>query len=293
MSTAPTTSSPTPPNDPEYILGTGRAELERLQLQHRLWSDAAHALWRRAAIRPGHKVLDVGCGPGFAALDLAAIVGAGTDERGEQGFVVGVDESGRFLDHLNHAAHTLGVVNLCGAVGDVCELHKVKGLPPGSFDAAYARWVLCFVPRPEDAVHGVANLLKRGGVFMIQDYFNYEAMCTAPRSPAFAKAVAATGRSWRSRGGDPDIVGRLPAMLEAAGFTVTHLGVHQRLARPGETMWSWPTTFWNSFLPTLVAAGFLTEGDREQWRREWDELERTPGAFCTLPAVYDLIAVKR
>ncbi|MFY9341712.1 MAG: methyltransferase domain-containing protein, partial [Planctomycetota bacterium] len=70
----------------EYVLGTGADELSRLGLQHRLWSDAAHQAWQRACIRPGQRVLDVGCGPGYAAFDLAQIVTA-------VGAVVGVDES--------------------------------------------------------------------------------------------------------------------------------------------------------------------------------------------------------
>ncbi len=37
----------------EYVLGTDEAELTRLGLQHRLWGDAAHALWRRGGIVPG------------------------------------------------------------------------------------------------------------------------------------------------------------------------------------------------------------------------------------------------
>ena len=50
-----------------YVLGTGDDELQRLSLQHRLWADAAHAAFRRAGITIAQRVLDVGCGPGFAA----------------------------------------------------------------------------------------------------------------------------------------------------------------------------------------------------------------------------------
>src|SRR5690606_12052613 len=58
-----------------YFLGTHDEELERLGLQHRVWRPTVLECWRRAGIGPGSKVLDVGAGPGFAAADLADIVG--------------------------------------------------------------------------------------------------------------------------------------------------------------------------------------------------------------------------
>lgn len=275
-----------------YVLGVNTDELERLGLQHRLWSDAAHTLWRRAGVQPGRRVLDVGCGPGFAAMDLARLVGARLGD-GERGEIVGVDESASYLDFLNHQAAAQGLTNLHTHHVDAVQLEHAVSIAPSSFDFAYARWLMCFVPDPAAVIRGVGRALKPGGSFIVQDYFNYEAMRTAPHSPAFARAVAATGRSWRSRGGDPDIVGRLPGLLEAAGFRVAHLDVNQRLARPGDPMWHWPQSFWTNFLPVLVGLGLLTEDDRTAWHREWDQLSRTTGAFAVLPPVYDLIAIKR
>lgn len=77
----------------EYVLGTGEIESTRLGLQHRIWSGPAHWLWERAGIRPGMTVLDVGCGPGHASIDLAEIVGP-------SGRIYAVDESPLFLKHL-------------------------------------------------------------------------------------------------------------------------------------------------------------------------------------------------
>jgi SAM-dependent methyltransferase len=275
-----------------YILGVNAAELERLGLQHSLWSDAAHSLWRRAGIQPGCRVLDVGCGPGFCTLDLARLVGSRSPGV-IPGEVVGVDESQAYLEYLASQAAARGADNVRCVRANAVELVGVNDLAAGSFDAVYARWLMCFVNDPAGVVRGVHRALKPGGRWAIQDYFNYEAMCTAPRGPAFARAVRATGQSWRSRGGDPDIMGRLPAMLETMGFAVEHIGVNQRVARPGEPMWHWPQSFWHNFLPVLVELGLLTEGDRAAWSAEWDELTRTPGAFALLPPVFDVIAVKK
>src|SRR5206468_8251332 len=89
----------------DYILGTHDEELERLGLQHRVWRPRALDAWRRAGITAGQTVLDVGCGPGYAALDLAEIVGP-------SGRVVALDRSRRFLDALERSRDQRGLVQI-------------------------------------------------------------------------------------------------------------------------------------------------------------------------------------
>ena len=49
-----------------------------------LLKELKETTYRRMEIRPGHRLLDAGCGPGVDTLPLAALVG-------EEGRVVGVD----------------------------------------------------------------------------------------------------------------------------------------------------------------------------------------------------------
>lgn len=283
----------------EYVLGTGLDELARLAMQHRLWSDAAHSLWRKARIGMGQSVLDVGCGPGFASFDLAQLVT-------QSGRVVGIDESQNFVDHANAQAQSRALPHLSAHLGDVQNLHAVltasAPLPaghsplPSSFDLAYARWVLCFVKDPEAVIAGVASLLKPGGRFCINDYFNYRSMTMAPRRASFDKAVAATVQSWEARGGNTDIVAILPRLLEKHGLKVTHLDVHQRVCRGGpagaETMFGWIDVWWRTFAPKLVDMGLLTKADQVQLFADLDEVRTSPTDFVACPPVYELIAQK-
>jgi len=267
----------------EYVLGTGDDELQRLGLQHRLWSDAAHAAWKRAGLGPGQRVLDVGAGPGYAAFDLAQIVQT-------QGSVLAVDESRAFIEHVRAQAVARGLTQLSGAVADAQRLDEALGARR-DFDLAYARWVLCFVASPESVVAGVARALKPGGRFVVHDYFNYEAMTCAPRRESYAKVVAATARSWRARGGDPDVVGRLPRILREHGFVIEHIDQHQRLARPGESMWHWVASWWRNFVPKLVQMGEITEADARQFFEDFDGM-RAETDFTVLPNVYEVVARK-
>lgn len=77
----------------EYVLGTDDEEITRLGLQHRAWRVRAVDAWRLAEMGQGQTGLDVGFGPGYAALDLAELVGP-------TGRVVAIDPSARFLEAL-------------------------------------------------------------------------------------------------------------------------------------------------------------------------------------------------
>ena len=59
----------------DYILGTSDEELVRLGYQHQVWMDETVRLWNEAGFRPGHHLVDLGCGPGFGTVDLAHRVG--------------------------------------------------------------------------------------------------------------------------------------------------------------------------------------------------------------------------
>ena len=96
-----------------YLLGTDPEEGRRLETQHRLWAEAARDLWDRAEFGTGARLLDLGCGPGFAALELAARVGA-------EGRVLAVDESRRFIDALVREAGRLGMEQLTARVERNC-----------------------------------------------------------------------------------------------------------------------------------------------------------------------------
>ena len=279
-------SSAGTPGSKDYVLGTGNDESVRLGLQHRLWSAATHLLWERAGVQPGQTVLDLGCGPGHAAMDLAQIVGPA-------GRVIAIDESAGFLKQLHDQAVSRKYHHVERVLGDVQDLTSVLGTEQSQIDVAYARWVFCFLANPEAVVAGLAKLLKSGGKVAIQDYFNYErSMTLAPRCEAFTKVIHAVAASWRARGGDTDVMGKLPGMFVKHGFTIEHLDVTQRIARPGSTLWHWPNSFWQTFVPKLVESGFITSEDMTAFEATWAKASADPAAFIQLPPVFELVVRK-
>ncbi len=263
------------------MLGVDEAELRRLGLQHRLWSKEAHDIWRRAGLRPATTALDVGCGPGFASLDLAHLLGP-------SGRVIAVDESAGFIEHLGALAASQGLTTIDARVCDAQEME----LDPESVDFVYIRWVLCFVADPASVVETVARALRPGGAIAIQDYCNYLAVRLSPRSPAFERAIEATNESWRQRGGDPDIALRLPEMLTSAGLQVEEIAPLTRIARPGELLWQWPESFFANFIPRLLSMGLLSEEEAAAFHAEFAERRANSSAFLSTPPMLDIIARK-
>jgi SAM-dependent methyltransferase len=269
-------------DEQEYVLGTGSDELDRLGFQHQVWAGHAARAWERAAFGPGQWILDAGCGPGFAAFDLARWVG-------ERGRVHGVDASERFVEYLREQAAARGHPNVTAEVGDLTALE----LPRATFDGAWARWVLCFVEDADAAIARVAASLKRGGRFVVQDYLRYEGVMMAPEDPAFDRVFTAFVAALRAAGGDPHFGATLPARLERAGLAVEHVEPLSRVARPGSALWRWPKSFFDNFLPGLVASGQLAREELDAFDARWAEREKDPGAFFVSPPMIEVVAVKR
>lgn len=285
MTTQSVTAVTSSPVLDDYVLGTDSDESARLGLQHRLWSAAAHWVWERAGIQPGQTVIDLGCGPGHATMDLAQIVGS-------TGRVIALDESAVFLKQLNDDAKARKMTHIMRVLGDAQKVGSLLSEFKGQVDAVYARWLFCFVPDPEAVIAGMAPLMKKGGKVIIQDYFNYEAMTMAPRSEAFTKVIQGIAASWRARGGDPDIVARIPAMLRKHGFKVEHMESRERVARPGSSLWHWPETFFRNYVPKLVTGGFITVDDMAAFKEEWARASADPDSFMLTPTVFDVLASK-
>lgn len=271
---------PTPERD--YVLGTHDEEVERLGLQHRVWRPRALDAWRRAGFTVGQSLLDLGCGPGYAALDLAEIVGP-------QGRIHAVDRSRRFLDALEafRAPRHLGQItphelDLDGA-----------SLPIEGADGAWARWVFAFVKQPRQLLEKVHRALKPGGVLVLHEYFDYRTWRMIPRCPEREAVVGTVMESWRREGGEPDIALDLSRWLEELGFELRTLNPIVDVVSPRDYTWQWPITFLRVGMRRLVELGQLEAAQAQAVEAAVEAMERDPMARMITPAVLELIAVKR
>ena len=260
--------------DEDYIIGTNDLEVKRLGLQHTLWRESALAAWRRAGIRPGMRVLDLGCGPGYASFDLAELVGP-------EGEVVGVDQSEFFLKALEQGARSRGLDN----IRTVHAAIDAYDWPDAGFDAVWTRWVLCFLPDPKAALDGIVRALRPGGVFVAQEYVDYRSFRLEPSEPVFDTFVDAVDTSWRHFDGDPNIARRFPAWFAELGLEIDELTPVHYAARPGDPIFRWPMSWLQEAPARLVELGFLSPDDAEAFNAFIERRQADPATLLMTPCV--------
>src|ERR1700758_2899876 len=120
----------------QFGSGIGEEEAARLEIQGAALAPATRMIFAEAGIRPGMRVLDLGCGAGdvtFVAADLV----------GPDGLVLGVDRSPEALARARLRAGQRGLTRVQFVEGDLDD-----PAPGGPFDAIVERLVLSTVPDP-------------------------------------------------------------------------------------------------------------------------------------------------
>jgi SAM-dependent methyltransferase len=270
-----------PERNDDYVLGTHDEEVTRLGLQHRAWRAYALDAWRRAGFRTGQTLVDIGCGPGWASLDLAEIVGPA-------GRVVAIDRSRRFLQALERARTDRQLPQIEPIELDL----DVAALPALAADGAWARWAFAFLREPRRLLGQVAATLKPGGVFVVHEYFDYSTWRVSPRSEEIEAFVQLVIRAWRDSGGEPDVGLDLPRWLRELGFDVRLVRPIVDVIAPRDFAWEWPLSFVRSGVQRLQDLGYLTTGASEEILHAFADAERQPSAMMVTPAVLEIIAVR-
>jgi len=263
----------------DYILGTHKAELERLGLQHTVWQPHVLQGWQKAGIRFGASVLDVGCGPGYATQDLLNIVGA-------TGKVVGVERSHQFIenckqkfsDYENADFHELDLM--------------LDEIPVSGFDFAWCRWVACFVNNPKLLVNKIAKALKPGGKVIFHEYINYDGWRVLPPNKYHKEFKQSVISSWRETGGEPDIAEHLLTYLIEDGFEITQTKPLTFCINADHIFWQWPKTFIEVNLQRQLDLGLVTEDWVNEALASY-KFENPEGVCMTTPTVLEIIATKK
>jgi ubiquinone/menaquinone biosynthesis C-methylase UbiE len=163
-------------------------------------------------IQEGDKVLDIGCGFGETALEIAEIVGPA-------GEVIGIDCTDAFLDIANRERDEAGASNVRYEVGDA----QVCDLPESYFDVAYSRFGVMFFQSAVRALRNAHRSLKPGGkVCLIVWRSLADNPCWGAAKEVALRHLPPPGDNASTCGPGPFSMASEEtdrAMLEAAGFT--------------------------------------------------------------------------
>lgn len=181
--------------------------------------EAAYAkrdLLRRRAIvhealgaRPGERILDAGCGPGFYVSETLERVGP-------EGAVAGVDSSPQMLELATRRCE--GHANCSFHAGDVTALP----LDDTSFDRALSVQVLEYVADIPAALAELHRVLRPGGRLLLWDV-DWATLSWHSADPDRMNRVM---RVWDGHLSDPSLPRTLTAQMRSAGFEDVEMQGH-------------------------------------------------------------------
>jgi SAM-dependent methyltransferase len=183
-------STPQTSENDEYLLAGQVSELERLQLQSRVWEPTGRRLLQEIGGGRGARALDVGCGV-FGWLRILS------EWVGPDGAVTGTDIDEAMLAAADRFATEEGLRNV-GLVND--DLFASE-LEPDSFDLVHARYQICPLGRAHEQMETYVRLARPGGTIVLEDpdtgswHFN-------PPAPALERLIELIEDAFLASGGD-------------------------------------------------------------------------------------------
>ena len=212
------------PNNEEFWNEQGgQAWVANIETTEKLLGPLNQILMARAAASPGEAVLDIGCGGGRTALELAAAVG-------DAGRVLGVDVSVPILAVARERAQSTSNVEF-----ELADAATAK-LEDGRFDLLFSRFGVMFFDQPVTAFANLRHSLKPAGRLVFMSW-------RSPEENPWMTATAAAAFEILPPPEPPDPLApgpfafadaeRTGSILEKAGFkNIQHQAVNEEMRLP-------------------------------------------------------------
>lgn len=195
-------------------------------------------------LRPGQRVLDVGCGPGTITAEIAGLVAPGE--------VIGVDASEEVLERARRHAAESGV-EVTYQVADAFALPFADD----SFDVVHAHQVLQHVPDPVAMIREMRRVARPGGVVALREG-DYGALTWFPPSEGLEEWRHLYHDVSAANGVEADAGRHVLSWALAAGFSEV---------RPTASVWCFATpedrAWWSSLWADRVVASEFARQAKE------------------------------
>ncbi len=211
------------------------------------------------AVQPGEHILDIGCGAGYLAAEIAALVGSG-------GRVEGVDVSEDMLAAARSGCHDQPFSSwIRFSRADAAELP----FPDGSFDAVVSHMVYEYVTPIDKALGELRRVLRRGGRTLVVGADSDSYVWHSSDRKRMERVLSA----WEEHVAHPRLPRDLESKLRQAGFDAVKIEPHALLERDAE-----------HHLIDMVAAFVpgrrgVTSQEAQAWAADLHELGRSGHYF--------------
>jgi len=248
-----------------YVLANQPSELERLQLQSRVWEPAGRHFLSKFGDGSGRRALDVGCG----AMGWLRIL---REWVGPSGEVVGTDVDESLLRAARSLLEAGEASNVELVVDDLFE----SKLEPQSFDLVHARFVIAPLGRGREQVSSYRRLVRPGGTLVLEEW-DVSSWHFNPPAPAAERLIELISEVFATLGGE---AGReLPELLRGAGIAEPDLDAHVVALEPGHAYLRLPLQFSVALESRLLERS--SEGELASLRRDAESELAEPGRWGT------------
>lgn len=181
-------------------------ELKRLGTQAQLMKPLEMKILKETGLLTDHKVLEIGCGPGFITSILCEIA--------NQGQVYATDTDDKLLE-LCRKTVTNPPKNGFITVNNT--LPESLNFLNSQIDYSYLRFVLQHVPDTEKLLNTISSTLKPGGIICVLD--SDDGLVIQYPEDSFINSILSDAKKLQSeKGGDRFIGRKIPHLLSNLGF---------------------------------------------------------------------------
>lgn len=262
------------PSDPStYVLGHVDAEIRRLLLQGSLHNDFTEHVLRLAGLRPGMRVLDVGCGPGDVSFIAARLVG-------QQGAVLGVDAAADVVRLARSRAARQGLRTIRFEATAIADIRLDRPV-----DAVIGRLILMHLPDPVAALRHLASMVRPGGliVFCESDINGVYSVAELPLWRAVRDCFAKT---FEGVGLDAAFGAKLHTVFRSAGLAPPRLALGAPLGPADDPdILTYVVETWRSIFPVAQQQGPVPDelAELSTLRRRLQDEAAAAQAIIVLP----------
>ena len=209
----------------------------------------------------GLRALDVGCGTGVVARDIARRVGPG-------GSVTGVDPAHGLIDTAERIRSEQALDNAAFSVED----GRALSFADASFDLTAAVTVLCHVPERAAVLREMVRVTRPGGTVLVFDGEYAANQIQHPDPDATGRVIA----GWHQGAiDDPYLMRRIVPFVQSAGLVVERIDgyLHVEAGQVDEaTSFIWR---WGQYaVRQALAVGTVDEATAFQWTEQLRDLNQ-------------------